>query len=107
MIRILRQTLFVIYVVLFRPIIWAIIWAFGFTGMIKTVFLIYPTDKKEYADLSPSFGWFLKFLSGKPTPGGIIRDGWKPVGIYLFISNTPQELVKKKIDILPRVLPGV
>ncbi len=96
MINSLRRTLFVIYVVFFRPALWAIIWLVGRTGVIKTIFLIYPTDKKEYANLCPSFKWFLKFLSGKPTPGGIIFDKGRPVGIYLFISNTPQELIKKK-----------
>ena len=96
MIKSMRQTLFVIYVVMFRPLMWAIIWFAGRTGMIKTIFLIYPTDTKEYADLSPNFKWFLNFLSGKPTPAGLILDGCKPVGIYLFISNTPQELIKKK-----------
>lgn len=96
MIKSMRQTLFVIYVVLFRPIMWGMIWLVGRTDIIKTIFLIYPTDKKEYSDLSPNFKWFLKFLSGKPTPGGLILNGWRPVGIYLFISNTPQELIKKK-----------
>ena len=96
MMKSIRRTLFVFYVVLLRPLIWAIIWLVGCTGVIKTIFLIYPTDKKEYADLCPDSRWFLNFLSGRPTPGGIIFDRWKPVGIYLFISNPPQELIKKK-----------
>ena len=96
MVRNIRRVLFVIYVLFFRLPTWAIIWLVGRTGVIKTIFLIYPTDRKEYADLSPDFKFLRKFMSGRPTPGGVILDSWKPVGIYLFISNTPQELVKKK-----------
>jgi len=104
MIKSLRRTLFVIYVVLFRPFLWAIIWLIGRTGLIKTIFLIYPTDKREFADLCPDFEWFLKFLSGRPTPGGLIIDQGKPVGIYLYISNTPQELIKKKNRLLAEAI---
>lgn len=92
----LRRTLFFISALFFRIPIWVIIWLVGRTGVIKTVFVIYPHNKKEYSNLSPDFPFFLKFLSGRPTPGGCILDGWKPVGIYLFIPNTPQELSKKK-----------
>lgn len=96
MIKNIRKALFVIYVLFFRLPTWAIIWLVGRTGVIKTIFLIYPTDRKEYADLSPDFKFLRKFMSGRPTPGGLILDKKKPVGIYLFISNTPQELIKKK-----------
>lgn len=96
MIKNIRRPLFVIYVLFFRLPMWTIIWLVGRTGVIKTIFLIYPTDRKEYADLSPDFKFLRKFMSGRPTPAGVILDGWKPVGIYLFISNTPQELIKKK-----------
>ena len=96
MIKSTRKALFVIYVLFCRLPIWTIIWLVGRTGVIKTIFLIYPTDRKEYADLSPDFKFLRKFMSGRPTPAGVILDNGKPVGIYLFISNTPQELVKKK-----------
>ncbi len=96
MIKSTRKALFVIYVLFFRLPMWSIIWLVGLTGVIKTIFLIYPTDRKEYADLSPDFIFLRKFMSGRPTPAGVILDKWKPVGIYFFISNTPQELVKKK-----------
>lgn len=96
MIKSFRRTLFVIYAMFFRLPMWAIIWLVGRTGVIKTIFVIYPHDKKEYANLCPNYKFFLNFLSGRPTPGGLILDKWKPVGIYLFISNTPQELIKKK-----------
>ncbi len=96
MIKSIRQALFFIYALFFRLPIWAIIWLVGLTGVIKTIFLIYPTDKKEYSNLCPNFKFFIKFLSGRPTPGGVILDGRKPIGIYLFIPNTPQELIKKK-----------
>ena len=96
MIDSIRRILFVIYAVFLRLPMWAIIWLIGRTGVFKTVFVIYPHDKEEYAKLCPDYKPFIKFMSGRPTPGGFILDGWKPVGIYLFISNTPQELVKKK-----------
>jgi hypothetical protein len=96
MIKNIRRALFVIYVLFLRLPMWTIIWLVGRTGVIKTIFLIYPTDRKEYADLSPDFKFLRKFMSGRPTPAGVILDKWKPVGIYLFISNTPQELIKKK-----------
>jgi hypothetical protein len=96
MIDSIRKILFVIYAVFLRLPMWAIIWLIGRTGVFKTVFVIYPHDKEEYSRLCPDYKPFIKFMSGRPTPGGFILDGWKPVGIYLFISNTPQELVKKK-----------
>ena len=92
----IRRILFVIYAVLFRLPTWFAIWLIGRTGVFKTVFLIYPHDKEEYARLCPDFQPFIRFMSGRPTPGGLILDGWKPIGIYLFISNPPQELMKKK-----------
>ncbi|NNK93519.1 MAG: hypothetical protein HKP41_04120 [Desulfobacterales bacterium] len=96
MIDSIRRILFVIYAVFLRLPMWGIIWLIGRTGVFKTVFVIYPHDKEEYAKLCPDYQPFIKFMSGRPTPGGVIMDGWKPVGIYLFISNTPQELIKKK-----------
>ncbi len=96
MLKHIRWTLFVTYVVALRPIVWTILWLIGLTGTLKTIFLIYPTDTKEFEELCPDYKWFLKFGSGRPTPGGLIFNGWRPVGVYLFISNSPQELIKKK-----------
>ncbi len=94
--RNLRRTVFVTYVIIFRPFLWALIWLIGRTGLIKTIFLIYPTDPEEYVNLCPDSKWFLNFLSGRPTPAGIIFDQGRPTGIYCFISNSPGELMKKK-----------
>ena len=91
-----RRLLFVIYAVFLRIPTWIVIWLIGRTGVFKTIFVIYPHDKEEYSKLCPDYQWFVRFMSGRPTPGGLILDGWKPVGIYLFISNPPQELAKKK-----------
>lgn len=91
-----RKIMFVFYAVFLRLPVWAIIWLVGRTGVFKTVFVIYPHDKEEYSKLCPDFQPFIRFMSGRPTPGGLILDGWRPVGIYLFISNTPRELIKKK-----------
>ncbi len=96
MIKSIRRLFFAFYTVVLRLPIWAVIWLIGRTGVIKTVFVIYPHDPKEYADLCPNIRIFINFLSGRPVPGGFIMDGFKPIGIYFYISNTPQELVKKK-----------
>ncbi len=96
MIKSIRRLFFAFYTVVLRLPIWAVIWLIGRTGVIKTVFVIYPHDPKEYADLCPNIRIFINFLSGRPVPGGFIMDGIKPIGIYFYISNTPQELVKKK-----------
>jgi len=96
MIDSIHRILFVIYAVFLRFPTWTLIWLIGRTGVFKTIFVIYPHDKEEYAKLCPDSEAFVRFMSGRPTPGGLILDGWKPVGIYLYISNTPQELAKKK-----------
>ncbi len=92
----IRRILFVFYAVFLRLPVWGIIWLVGRTGVFKTVFVIYPHDKEEYSKLCPDYQPFIRFMSGRPTPGGLILDGWKPVGIYLFISNPPHELARKQ-----------
>ena len=92
----IRRSLFVIYAVFLRVPTWFVIWCAGRLGIFKLVFLIYPHSSKEYATLCPHYQPLIKFLSGRPTPGGLIFDGFKPIGIYLFIPDPPQELMKKK-----------
>lgn len=92
----LRQMLFVTISFVLRIPIWFVLWVMGKMGMIKTVFLIYPTDQSEVFDYSPNIGWLRRFFDGRPSPGGLIMDGFKPVGLYLMIPNSTMELMKKK-----------
>ena len=92
----LRQLIFLIYALLLRWPIWLLIWIVGRSGMIKTLFLIYPTDRSECLDFSPDIKWLRDFFSGRPTPAGLIMDGWRPMGIYLVIPNPALELMRGK-----------
>ena len=64
--------------------------------MFKTLFLIYPIDRSECLDFSPDIKWLRDFFSGRPTPAGLIMDGWRPMGIYLLIPNPALELMRAK-----------
>jgi hypothetical protein len=92
----LRQTIFLIYAFLLRWPIWLLIWIFGQSGMFKTLFLIYPTDTSECLDFCPNIKWLRNFFSARPTPAGLIMNGWRPMGIYLVIPNSSMELMRKK-----------
>lgn len=94
--RFFRQLTFVTCSFLLRIPIWTLIWAVGKTGVFKTLFLIYPTDESECLDFCPNIKWLMKFFSGRPSPNGLIMDGWKPIGIYLMIPNSSLELMRKK-----------
>lgn len=91
-----RQAIFLIYAFLLRWPIWLLIWIFGRSGMFKTLFLIYPTDTSECLDFCPNIKWLRNFFSGRPTPAGLIMNGWRPMGIYLVIPNSSMELMRKK-----------
>jgi hypothetical protein len=92
----LRQLIFLVYALILRWPIWLLIWIVGRTGMLKTLFLIYPTDRSECLDFSPDIKWLRDFFSGRPTPAGLILDGWRPMGIYLVIPNPALELMRGK-----------
>ena len=92
----LRQIIFLIYAFLLRWPIWLLIWIFGQSGMFKTLFLIYPTDTSECLDFCPNIKWLRNFFSARPTPAGLIMNGWRPMGIYLVIPNSSMELMRKK-----------
>ena len=94
--RFLRQTLFLLYAfVLQWPFLLMIFWV-GRFGLFKTLFLINPTDKKECLDFCPNIPRLLNFFSARPTPTGLIMQGFLPVGIYFMIPDTASELVRKK-----------
>ncbi len=92
----LRQLIFLVYALILRWPIWLLIWIVGRSGMFKTLFLIYPTDRSECLDFSPDIKWLRDFFSGRPTPAGLILDGWRPMGIYLVIPNPALELMRGK-----------
>jgi len=91
-----RQLIFLIYTLLLRWPIWLLIWLVGKSGIFKTLFLIYPTDVSECLDFCPDIKWLRNFFSGRPTPAGLIMNGWRPIGIYLVIPNSALELMRKK-----------
>ena len=92
----LRQLIFLVYTLLLRWPIWLLIWLVGRSGIFKTLFLIYPTDVSECLDFCPNIKWLRNFFSGRPTPAGLIMQGWRPIGIYLVIPNSAMELMRKK-----------
>jgi hypothetical protein len=92
----MRQLIFLVYALLLRWPIWLLIWMVGRSGIFKTLFLIYPTDSCECLDFCPNIRWLRKFFSGRPTPAGLIMDGWRPMGIYLVIPNPALELMRRK-----------
>lgn len=92
----MRQLIFLVYALLLRWPIWLVIWLVGRSGIFKTLFLIYPTDSSECLDFCPNIRWLRNFFSGRPTPAGLIMEGWRPMGIYLVIPNPALELMRKK-----------
>lgn len=92
----LRQFFFLVYAFLLRWPIWLMIWAVGRSGILKTLFLIYPTDTSECLDFCPNIKWLRDFFSGRPTPAGLIMEGWRPMGLYLVIPDSSLELMRKK-----------
>lgn len=94
--RYVRQLIFLVYAFILRWPIWLLIWIIGRSGMLKTVFLIYPTDRSECLDFSPDIKWLRNFFSGRPTLAGMIMDGWRPMGIYVVIPNPALELMRAK-----------
>ena len=92
----LRQVIFLVYALLLRWPIWLLIWIAGRSGMFKTLFLIYPTDQSECLDFCPNIKFLRNFLSGRPTPAGLIMNGWRPMGLYLVIPNPALELMRGK-----------
>ncbi len=94
--RYLRQFTFLTYALVLRWPIWLIIGFVGRFGIFKTVFLIYPTDSSECLDFCPNISLLRRFFSGRPTPAGLIMNGWLPVGLYLVVPNPALELMRKK-----------
>ena len=90
-----RQFFFLVYALLLRWPIWLLIGILGRIGLFRTLFLIYPTDSSECLDFCPDIKWLRNFFSGRPTPAGLIMNGWRPLGIYLVIPNSSLELMRR------------
>lgn len=96
MVNVLRQTVFLTLAIILRWPLCLLINIVGRTGIFKTVFLVYPTDEIEVLGFCPDIPLFQRYLSGKPTPAGLIMNGWLPMGIYFVISDLPRDLAFKK-----------
>ena len=91
-----RQFVFLLYSFLFNWVVCGLIFILGRFGLFKTLFLIYPTDRDECLDFCPDIACLRSYFSGRPTPAGLIMDGWRPMGLYFLVPDTALELVRKK-----------
>lgn len=96
MTRYLRQLFFLVFALVLRWPVWLLIWLIGRSGLLKTVFLIYPTDQGECLDFCPDIKILRNFFSGRPSPSGLIMKGWFPMGLYVVIPNPALELMRGK-----------
>lgn len=91
-----RQFIFLFVGIVLRWPLWLVIGLAGKLGLFRLVFLVYPTDEIECSQFCPNIPFFRRLFSGRPTPGGLITDGWKPIGMYFVIPDLPMELARKK-----------
>lgn len=91
----IRQTAFLLTGTLLRIPILGFLWVLGKLDFIKIIFQVYPTDETETQGFSPNIKRLRNFFSTRPTLGGFIADGMRPIGIYVVVPNTAQELVKR------------
>jgi len=96
MTRYLRQLFFLVFALILRWPIWLLIWLIGRSGLLKTVFLIYPTDRGECLDFCPDTKLLRDFFSGRPSPAGLIMQGWLPMGLYVVIPDLALDLMRVK-----------
>ena len=94
--NLLRQSVFLTIAIILRWPLFTLIWLIGRTGIFKTVFLVYATDEIEALGICPNISFIRRYLSGKPTPSGLIMNGWLPMGIYLVIPDLTKDLALKK-----------
>ena len=92
----LRQFIFILLGTLLRWPLWLIIGIAGQCKLFRFVFLVYPTDEVECRQFCPNIPILRRYLSGRPTPGGIVADGLRPIGIYFVIPDLPRDLARKK-----------
>ena len=94
--RILRQTAFLTTGLLLRLPIWGCLWALGKLGFVKLIFQVYPSSELEAQAFCPNIPVLRNFFSTRPTLAGIITRGFKPLGIYMVMPNTVEELAKRE-----------
>ncbi len=94
--NVIRQIIFLTTAFILRWPLFMLIGLIGRTGIFKTVFLVYATDEVELLGVYPDIPFIRRFLSGKPTPAGLIMNGWRPMGIYFGIPDLPRDLARKK-----------
>ncbi len=104
MLTFLRQFLFLTIGIVLRWPLWLLIALVGRFGIFKTVFLVYPTDEVEVQGFCPNISFIRRFFSGRPTPGGLIMNGWIPMGIYFVIPDLPKDLAWKKNRVLAETI---
>jgi hypothetical protein len=92
----INYTLFAAYLFFGQWIFWLVIWLLAKIRIWRVLFVIYPHNHMEYQHVMPDWKWVKKYMSGKPIPAGIIRQGCRPTGIYFYISNRMKSLRKKK-----------
>jgi len=92
----LRKCLFLLYVIFGQWVAWIGIWLLGRFRLWRVLFVIYPHDTSEYRDVIPDWAWLRQYMSGRPVPSGFIFDGYRPIGIYFYVSNNLKSLRKKK-----------
>ncbi len=92
----LRQFIFILIGTVLRWPIWLLIGIAGQFRLFRFVFLVYPTDEIECRQFCPNVPFLRRYLSGRPTPGGLVADGWRPVGIYFVVPDLPRNLAQKK-----------
>lgn len=96
MLILLRQIVFLFIATIMRWPLWLLIGIIGRFGVFKTVFLVYPTDEVESRCFCPNIALVRRYLLGRPTPAGLILDGWRPMGIYFVTPDVPMDLARKK-----------
>lgn len=92
----LRQFIFIALGTVLRWPLWLVLGVAGKFGMVRFVFLVYPTDEVECRQFCPKIPILRRYLSGRPTPGGLVTDGWRPIGVYFVIPDLPRDLARKK-----------
>lgn len=96
MLTCLRQFIFLFTGTVLRWPIWLLIGVAGRFRLFRFVFLVYPTDEVECRQFCPNISIFRRYLSGRPTAGGLVADGWRPIGIYFVVPDLPRNLAQKK-----------
>ena len=92
----LRQFVFIILGTMLRWPIWLLVGIAGQFRLFRFVFLVYPTDEVECRQFCPNIPILRRYLSGRPTLGGLVTDGWTPIGIYFVVPDLPRNLAQKK-----------